>query len=67
MPEVLILPDNRRIKVEPGTSIGKLLESIGIRDPEDAAIIVNNRLIEDTSHVVREHDKIRIIFQGIGG
>ena len=67
MPEVLILPDNRRIKVEPGTPIVKLLESIGIRNPEDAAVVVNNKLIEDTRYVIRENDRIRIIFQGIGG
>ncbi len=67
MPEVLILSDNRRIKVEHGTPIGKLLESIGIHEPEDAAVIVNNKLIEDIRYVIRENDRIRIIFQGIGG
>ncbi len=68
MPEILILPENKKVIVKDGINIRNVLRSLGFMDPDEIAIIINNRLIDlDDEYIVREHDRIIVIKQGIGG
>ncbi len=64
---ILILPDNKWIKTVNGAKIREVLEMIDIDDPDEVAVVVNGRLIEDLEYVLKEGDDVKIIKQGIGG
>jgi sulfur carrier protein ThiS len=68
MPEILILPENKKIISKEGVSIKYIIRSLGFTDPDEVAIIINDELIElSDEYIIRKHDRIIIIRQGIGG
>ncbi len=64
---VLVLPDRRRFTAKPGTKLSTLLESLGISDPDEIAIVINGSLVEEVDRVIGKDDEVIIIRQGIGG
>ncbi len=67
MPRILVLPERKTITVRGNISVSKLLSLLDIDDPDEVAIVVNNKLIDDLSFIIKDYDRVLVIRQGIGG
>jgi sulfur carrier protein ThiS len=64
---ILLLPENKWLRTRTGSKIRDILRILNIDDPDEVAVVVNGKLIEDLEYVLKEDDDVKIIRQGIGG
>ncbi len=67
MPRILVLPERKTVELRGDISVGELLRLLGIDDPDEVAIVVNDKLIDDPSIIIKDNDRVLVIRQGIGG
>ncbi|ADI31163.1 MoaD/ThiS family protein [Staphylothermus hellenicus] len=71
MIKVMILPDRKTLIVDKKSiKAKKLLDLLGIDDPDSVALVINDRVIDldrEGENMIKERDKVLMIRQAIGG
>lgn len=66
--KVLVLPEGKVLEVgRDEITLKELLELLGVNDPEEVAVVVDRKLVENPGTIIRSGMNVKVIFQGVGG
>lgn len=66
--KVLVLPDGKFLEVDKEEiTLKELLELLGVSDPEEVAVVVDGKLVDEPDTIIRSGVNVKVIFQGVGG